>query len=92
MTGSAYIDHSDRVAVSEFWIIAFPHQSALCRLRRTDGLRFGGGEPLPKDFPGAPAENLVAGPPVFTMTPGPVDLRSLKRWLAWTRRLPLAAS
>lgn len=36
------------------------------------------------DFPGAPAENLVAGSMVFTGTPGPVDLRHLSQWWAWT--------
>ena len=38
----------------------------------------------PTDFPGAPAENLVAGSLVFTMTPGPVDLRHLQQWWTWT--------
>ncbi len=38
----------------------------------------------PADFPGAPAENLVAGSLVFTMTPGPVDLRHLSQWWTWT--------
>jgi len=38
----------------------------------------------PADFPGAPAENLVAGSLVFTMTSGPVDLRHLSRWWTWT--------
>jgi formylglycine-generating enzyme required for sulfatase activity len=38
----------------------------------------------PADFPGAPAENLVPGSLVFTMTSGPVDLRHLSRWWAWT--------
>lgn len=36
------------------------------------------------DFPGAPAENLVAGSLVFTGTTGPVDLRHLSQWWAWT--------
>jgi formylglycine-generating enzyme len=36
------------------------------------------------DFPGAPAENLVPGSLVFTMTPGPVDLRHLSQWWTWT--------
>src|SRR5215475_8260762 len=36
------------------------------------------------DFPGAPPENLVPGSLVFTMTPGPVDLRHLSQWWAWT--------
>ena len=38
----------------------------------------------PVDFPGAPPENLVAGSLVFTMTPGPVDLRHLSQWWTWT--------
>jgi formylglycine-generating enzyme len=38
----------------------------------------------PADFPGAPAENLVPGSLVFTMTSGPVDLRNLSHWWTWT--------
>jgi formylglycine-generating enzyme required for sulfatase activity len=38
----------------------------------------------PKDFPGAPAENLVPGALVFTMTAGPVDLRHINQWWTWT--------
>jgi formylglycine-generating enzyme len=38
----------------------------------------------PADFPGAPPENLVPGSLVFTMTPGPVDLRHLNQWWTWT--------
>jgi formylglycine-generating enzyme required for sulfatase activity len=38
----------------------------------------------PSDFPGAPPENLVPGSLVFTMTPGPVDLRHLSQWWTWT--------
>ena len=38
----------------------------------------------PADFPGAPAENLVGGSMVFVGTPGPVDLRHLSQWWAWT--------
>ncbi len=38
----------------------------------------------PGDYPGAPAENLVPGSLVFTMTPGPVDLRHLSQWWTWT--------
>jgi len=38
----------------------------------------------PADFPGAPAENLQPGSMVFTGTPGPVDLRHLSQWWAWT--------
>lgn len=39
---------------------------------------------LPADFPGAPPENLVPGSMVFVGTPGPVDLRHLSQWWAWT--------
>lgn len=38
----------------------------------------------PAEFPGAPPENLVPGSLVFTPTPGPVDLRHLSQWWAWT--------
>lgn len=38
----------------------------------------------PADFPGAPAENLVAGSLVFTMSRGPVDLRHMSQWWTWT--------
>jgi len=38
----------------------------------------------PAAFPGAPAENLVPGSLVFTMTVGPVDLRHLNQWWTWT--------
>ena len=42
-------------------------------------------QPLdPADFPGAPVENLVPGSMVFTGTRGPVDLRHLNLWWAWT--------
>jgi sulfatase modifying factor 1 len=36
------------------------------------------------DFPGAPAENLQPGSMVFRRTAGPVDLRHLSQWWAWT--------
>jgi formylglycine-generating enzyme required for sulfatase activity len=38
----------------------------------------------PADFPGAPPENLQPGSMVFTGTNGPVDLRHLNLWWAWT--------
>lgn len=38
----------------------------------------------PADYPGAPLENLVPGSLVFTGTRGPVDLRDLMQWWAWT--------
>jgi sulfatase modifying factor 1 len=36
--------------------------------------------PLAKDFPGVPAENLVAGSAVFTPTTGPVELNNPGQW------------
>lgn len=36
------------------------------------------------DYPGAPAENLMAGSLVFRKMPGPVDLRDLRQWWLWT--------
>ena len=38
----------------------------------------------PADYPGAPLENLVPGSLVFQPTRGPVDLRHLSQWWAWT--------
>ncbi len=38
----------------------------------------------PKDYPGAPAENLVPGSLVFHKTSGPVDLRYIEQWWTWT--------
>jgi formylglycine-generating enzyme required for sulfatase activity len=38
----------------------------------------------PADFPGAPAENLQPGSLVFVGTRGPVDLRHINLWWAWT--------
>lgn len=38
----------------------------------------------PDEFPDAPAENLAPGSMVFTGTSGPVDLRHLSQWWAWT--------
>ncbi len=38
----------------------------------------------PADFPGAPPENLQPGSMVFRRTAGPVDLRHLSQWWAWT--------
>ncbi|MBP8181151.1 MAG: formylglycine-generating enzyme family protein [Acidimicrobiia bacterium] len=38
----------------------------------------------PAMYPGAPPENLVPGSLVFYPTPGPVDLRHLSQWWAWT--------
>jgi formylglycine-generating enzyme len=38
----------------------------------------------PANYPGAPPENLAPGSLVFKRTDGPVDLRDLSQWWAWT--------
>jgi len=38
----------------------------------------------PKEFPGAPAANLVPGSMAFRKSSGPVDLKNYANWWAWT--------
>ncbi len=38
----------------------------------------------PRDYPGAPPENVQPGSMVFARTAGPVDLRHLNLWWRWT--------
>jgi formylglycine-generating enzyme required for sulfatase activity len=74
------------VAVDGFWIDRFQVTNAQFAAFVDDtGYVTVAERPLdPADFPGAPAENLVPGSLVFTMTPGPVDLRHLNQWWTWT--------
>lgn len=75
-----------RVRVDGFWIsrTQVTNRDYAAFVRAT-GYRTVAERPLdPADFPGAPAENLVPGSMVFTGTPGPVDLRHLSQWWAWT--------
>jgi formylglycine-generating enzyme required for sulfatase activity len=74
------------VAVDGFWIDRCPVTNAgYAAFVEATGYVTVAERPLdPKDFPGAPAENLVPGSLVFTMTPGPVDLRHLNQWWTWT--------
>jgi formylglycine-generating enzyme len=74
------------VAVDEFWIDRFQVTNReFARFVESTGYVTVAERPLdPNDFPGAPAENLVPGSLVFTMTPGPVDLRHLNQWWTWT--------
>ena len=75
-----------RVHVDGFWIgaTAVTNRDYAAFVRATR-YRTVAERPLdPADFPGAPAENLVPGSMVFTGTPGPVDLRHLSQWWAWT--------
>jgi formylglycine-generating enzyme len=75
-----------RVTVDGFWIDEHPVTAAdFRRFVRDTGYTTVAERPLdPADFPGAPPENLVPGSLVFTMTPGPVDLRHLSQWWTWT--------
>lgn len=74
------------VAVDGFWIDRFQVTNRqFAAFVRATGYVTVAERPLdPADFPGAPAENLVPGSLVFTMTPGPVDLRHLSQWWTWT--------
>ncbi|GAA4921787.1 formylglycine-generating enzyme required for sulfatase activity [Actinomycetospora succinea] len=73
-------------SVDGFWIERHPVTNAqFAAFVRDTGYRTVAERPLdPADFPGAPPENLVPGSMVFTGTPGPVDLRHLAQWWAWT--------
>ncbi|HEY1507606.1 MAG TPA: formylglycine-generating enzyme family protein [Solirubrobacteraceae bacterium] len=74
------------VAVDGFWIDRFPvTNSQYAEFVRDTGYVTVAERALnPADFPGAPAENLVPGSLVFTMSSGPVDLRHLSQWWTWT--------
>ena len=74
------------VAVDGFWISPFPvTNDEFDRFVQETSHVTVAERPLdPTDFPGAPPENLVPGSLVFTMTPGPVDLRHMSRWWTWT--------
>jgi formylglycine-generating enzyme required for sulfatase activity len=75
-----------RVTVDGFWIDTAPVTNRrFAEFVDETGYVTVAERPLdPDDFPGAPAENLVPGSLVFTMTPGPVDLRHLSQWWTWT--------
>lgn len=75
-----------RVTVDAFAIDRFPVTNAdFSEFVLATGYTTVAERPLdPADFPGAPAENLVAGSLVFVPTSGPVDLRHLSQWWVWT--------
>jgi len=75
-----------RVSVEGFWIDVFPvtNQEFGAFVEATGYVTVAERPLNPSDFPGAPAANLVPGSLVFTMTAGPVDLRNLNQWWAWT--------
>jgi formylglycine-generating enzyme len=74
------------VAVDGFWIDKFQvtNRQFAAFVEQTGYLTVAERPLDPADFPGAPPENLVPGSLVFTMTPGPVDLRNLSQWWTWT--------
>ena len=75
-----------KVSVDEFWIDRFQVTNRqFAEFVATTGYVTTAERPLdPAEFPGAPPENLVPGSLVFSMTSGPVDLRHLSQWWAWT--------
>jgi formylglycine-generating enzyme required for sulfatase activity len=74
------------VSVGGFWIDQIPVTNRqYAEFVQATGYATVAERPLdPAEFPGAPAENLVPGSLVFTMTGGPVDLRHLSQWWTWT--------
>ena len=74
------------VAVDGFWIDRFPvtNKQFAAFVKATRYVTVAQRPLDPADFPGAPPQNLVPGSLVFTLTPGPVDLRHLSRWWTWT--------
>ncbi len=75
-----------RVTVDGFWIdrCAVTNRQFAAFARETGYITVAERPPDPADFPGAPPENLRAGSLVFARTRGPVDLRHLDQWWAWT--------
>jgi sulfatase modifying factor 1 len=75
-----------RVSVSAFWIDTYEVTNRqFAEFADATGYVTVAERPLdPAEFPDAPPENLVPGSMVFTGTGGPVDLRHLSQWWAWT--------
>lgn len=75
-----------RVAVDGFWIDTYETTNRQFAefVEETGYVTLAERQLDPADFPGAPAENLVPGSLVFTMTRGPVDLRHIYQWWTWT--------
>jgi len=93
--GGTFVMGSDRfypeeqptheVAVDGFWIDPHPVTNGeYSRFVAETGYRTIAERPLDaKDFPGAPAENLLPGSMLFQMTRGPVPLDDYTRWWVW---------
>jgi sulfatase modifying factor 1 len=75
-----------RVSVDGFWIDRYAvTNEQYSRFVSETGYVTVAERPLdPRQYPGAPLENLVPGSMVFNPTSGPVDLRNYANWWAWT--------
>ncbi len=73
------------VAVDGFWIdrFALTNERFARFVSATGYVTVAERRPDPKDFPGAPLENLVPGSMVFRKSAKPVDLRNYANWWAW---------
>ena len=73
-------------SVDGFWMDKFQVTNAQFAMfaRDTGYVTLAERPPDPELYPDAPAENLVPGSLVFKMTAGPVDLRFVDQWWAWT--------
>ena len=76
-----------RVAVDGFWIDKFEvtNDQFASFVRATSYVTVAERTPTAAEFPGAPAENLVAGSVVFTPPPGPVALDDHYRWWSYVK-------
>jgi sulfatase modifying factor 1 len=74
------------VSVQGFWIQAHQVTNAefAAFVKDTGYVTVAERPPNPDDYPDAPPENLQPGSMVFRRTAGPVDLRHLNLWWAWT--------
>ena len=73
-------------SVDGFWMDKFQVSNAQFAMfaRDTGYVTLAERPPDPELYPDAPAENLVAASLVFKMTDGPVNLRFVDLWWAWT--------
>ncbi len=74
------------VTVEGFWMDKYQVTNARFAIfvRDTGYVTVAERPPDPELYPDAPAENLVPGSLVFQKTRGPVDLRHINQWWAWT--------
>ena len=75
-----------QVIVDGFWMDTYPVTNAQFAgfVKATGSVAVAKRPPDAALYPDAPPENLVAGSLVFRKTDGPVDLRQINRWWAWT--------